>query len=199
MTGESVRPEEHKDKQTASSGANNLLERRYWVEFQNPTLPAPELMRDIKLKIEHYSPGLLANFEKTVGEERELRVGDQFCIRILGPWNGDVRVTDVDDHSFTFETLKGHPEAGTICFSLTPHEHFADAWHFEIRSLASSRDGLVAFTYDTLGVGKKMQEKTWVSFCQRVVEKSGGQQLGDIQVRTLAKEEMPHEVKAEAE
>jgi len=107
MTGESVKPEQHKDKQTASSGANNLLERRYWVEFQNPTLPAPELMRDIKLKIEHYSPGLLANFEKTVGEERELRVGDQFCIRILGPWNGDVRVTDVDDHSFTFETLRG--------------------------------------------------------------------------------------------
>ena len=51
MTGESVKPEEHKDKQTASSGANNLLERRYWVEFQNPTLPAPELIRDIKLKL----------------------------------------------------------------------------------------------------------------------------------------------------
>lgn len=199
MTGPDQKPEEQKDTQTASTGADNLLERRYWIEFQRPRLGGRELMDDIKLNIEEYAPGLLANFEKTVGDPRTLQVGDQFGIRILGPWNGDVRVTDVNDLSFSFETLEGHPEAGTICFSLTPHEDFADAWHFEIRSLAASRDGLVAFTYDTLGVGKKMQEQTWVTFCQRVLEKSGGEALGDIQVRTLEKEEMPAEVQAEAE
>ena len=199
MTEPDQQHEAQKDTQTASTGADNLLERRYWVEFQRPSLSGRELMDDIKVNIEEYAPGLLAEFEKTVGEPRTLRVGDQFGIRILGPWNGDVRVTAVADTSFTFETLEGHPEAGTICFSLTPHEHFADAWHFEIRSLAASRDGLVAFTYDTLGVGKKMQQTTWVTFCQRVLEKSGGEALGDIQVRTLDKEEMPAEVQAEAE
>ena len=199
MTGEFVKPEEHKEKQAASDGADNLLERRYWVQVRGSKVTPEALMADIQLHLPEYSPDLLADFEKTIGHEGALRPGDQFGIRIFGPWNGDVRVKSVDAHSFEFETLEGHPEAGTICFSVAPLEHFPDAFHFEIRSLATSRDGLVAFAYDTLGVGKKMQERTWVSFCNRVVEKSGGEALGDVQVRTLRKEEMPHEVRMEAE
>ncbi|MEJ7664031.1 MAG: DUF1990 family protein [Hymenobacter sp.] len=65
-------------------------------------------------------------------------------------------------------TLEGHPEAGRIRFEAHALDGRPDALRFEIHSLARSRDGLVAFAYDTLGGGKLMQEATWVEFCRRV-------------------------------
>lgn len=190
---------ERKDEQVQSDGSGKLIERRYWVEVQHSERSLQELMADIQLNIADYAPGLLANFEKSKGSPGTLRPGDEFAIKILGPWNGDVRVTDVSDTHFELRTLEGHPEAGDIRFFIEPHEHFPDAFHFEIRSLARSRDGLVAFGYDTVGVGKKMQEQTWVSFCERVAEQSGGEKIGDVQVRTLYEEDLHPAVKAEAE
>ena len=55
---------------------------------------------------------------------------------------------------------------------------------FEIRSAARSRDGLVAFAYDTIGGGKLLQEATWTAFCRRVAAASGGQALADVVVET---------------
>ena len=62
--------------------------------------------------------------------------------------------------------------------------------------MARSRDGLVAFAYDKLGVGKFMQEQTWRTFCERVAEYCGGEQLGDVQVRTVTEDdvESPHDL-----
>ncbi|SEJ48316.1 protein of unknown function [Deinococcus reticulitermitis] len=188
-----------KDEQVQSDGAGKLIERRYWVEVQGSQRSIQELMADIQLNIADYAPGLLADFEKSKGSTGTLRPGDEFAIKILGPWNGDVRVTDVSDTHFELRTLEGHPEAGDIRFFIEPLEHFPDAFHFEIRSLARSRDGLVSFAYDTVGVGKKMQEQTWVAFCERVAEQSGGEKIGDVQVRTLYEEDLHPVVKAEAE
>ena len=62
----------------------------------------------------------------------------------------------------------------------------ADVAHerFEIRALARSRNGLVAFAYDTIGGGLLVQEATWVEFCRRVGRASGGQALADVVVET---------------
>ena len=45
-----------------------------------------------------------------------MRVGDEFTIRIPGPWDGPVRAVEVDATSFGFVTLEGHLEAGRIRF-----------------------------------------------------------------------------------
>lgn len=183
--------------QRPSDGSGSLLVRRYWVDIQDPALSAAELMRHIQLHLPAYAPSLLADFEKSQGSAGALRPGDEFRIRILGPWNGSVRVGDVQEDHFEMLTLEGHPEAGRIRFALTPHADFAGALHFEIRSLARSRDGLVAFAYDTVGIGKKVQETTWVSFCEEVVARSGGRALGDVQVRTLREEDFAAEADPE--
>ena len=81
--------------------------------------------------------------------------------------------------------LENHPEAGRIRFSLRPHAFLPHTLRFEIRSWARSRDGLVAFAYDTLGMGKKVQQQTWETFCQRVASHSGGLQLGPVHVETV--------------
>lgn len=186
-------------KQKASDGFGPLIERRYWTEFRNSGKSAREIMAYIQRNIEEFSPKTLASFEKEEGSDYTLRPGDEFHITILGPWNGDVRVLEVGDTYFRMETLEGHPEAGEITFSIEPVELFENALHFEIRSLARSRDGLVAVTYDKLGVGKKAQEMTWVEFCERVCQFAGGEAIGDVQVRTRYEEDLDRQTQAEAE
>lgn len=173
-----------KPVQREDDGRGALLERRYWVEVQNPTMSAEDLMLDIQRNLPEYAPELLAGFEKTVGLPDALRRGDEYYIRILGPWNGEVRVVAVSDTSFELVTLEDHPEAGRIRFTITPHEHFEDAFHFEICSLARSRDGVVALSYDALG--KRVQQTVWTTFCERVAQRSGGQKIGEVQVRTVS-------------
>jgi hypothetical protein len=171
-------------EQPAAQGTGPKLERRYFIDIERPRLTPTQLMGQVQADVAHFSPGLLADFERTRGQEGTLRVGDEFHIKIFGPWNGSVRVTDVGPTFFEFVTLEGHPEAGRIRFEVRPLDGRPDALRFEIHSLARSRDGLVAFAYDTLGGGKLMQQATWVAFCERVAEASGGQALSAVTVET---------------
>ena len=173
-------------EQPADTGAGPLLERRYYIDVVRQHLSPTQLMARVQADLPHFSPEMLADFKQQVGDENgPLRVGDEFSIKILGPWNGSVRVTDVGPTSFEFITLEGHPEAGHIRFEVHPLDGRPDALRFEIHSVARSRDGLVAFAYDTLGGGKLMQKATWVAFCERVAQASGGQALGPVVVETI--------------
>ncbi|MCB2409777.1 DUF1990 family protein [Hymenobacter lucidus] len=187
-----------KPEQPASTGSGPLFERRYWIDIEKPTLSAEELMEAIQCNVEFYSPDLLAEFEKVKGEDHRLRKGDEFAIKILGPWNGSVRVTEVTKDCFEFITLEDHPEAGRIRFAVEPlGKAGASGLRFEIHSWARSRDGLVAFTYDTLGMGKRVQQQTWESFCQRVAQASGGHH-GPVEVETIEHDKDSAEAQAHA-
>ena len=173
-------------EQPAASGSGPWLERRYYIDMVRPHLTPAQLMARVQADLPHFSPDLLADFNKESGAEHEpLRVGDEFSIKILGPWNGSVRVISAGPTSFEFVTLEGHPEAGRIQFEAHPLDGRPDALRFEIHSRARSRDGLVAFAYDTIGGGLLMQEATWVEFCRRVAALCGGQTLADVVVETV--------------
>ena len=173
-------------EQPASTGAGPLLERRYYIDVARPHLSPAQLMAQVQADLPQFSPELLADFKREDGAEHTpLRVGDEFSIKIMGPWNGSVRVTQVGVASFEFVTLEGHPEAGRIQFEAHYLDGRPDALRFEIHSRARSRDGLVAFAYDTIGGGRLMQEATWVEFCRRVAAACGGQALGDVVVETV--------------
>ncbi|SHJ15304.1 protein of unknown function [Hymenobacter daecheongensis DSM 21074] len=175
-----------KPEQPAATGAGPLFERIYCIDIAAPRLTARQLMQHIKCNVEHYSPDLLAEFEKTKGHPNGLEKGDEFSIKILGPWNGTVRVTETADDHFELITLENHPEAGRIRFSLRELPAGEKGrLRFEIHSWARSRDGLVAFTYDTLGIGKTVQQQTWELFCAKVAEESGGQAVGPVSVETI--------------
>jgi hypothetical protein len=171
--------------QPAAQGSGPWLERRYYVDLERPRLAPVQLMAAVQADVPRFSPALLADFERTRGQAGSLHEGDEFHIKIFGPWNGSVRVTAVGPTFFELLTLEGHPEAGRIRFEVHPLADRADALRFEIYSSARSRDGLVAFAYDTLGGGKLMQEATWVEFCERVAQASGGQALGPVTVETV--------------
>ncbi len=171
-------------EQSAATGSGPWLERRYFIDVARPRRTPAQLMAEIQADVAHFVPELLADFKKKEGSENGLRVGEEFEISILGPWNGCVRVTEVGATFFEFITLEGHPEAGRIRFEAHYLDESPGVLRFEIRSRARSRDGLVAFAYNTTGIGKRVQEATWVEFCRRAAAASGGQALGDVTVET---------------
>ena len=171
-------------EQPAATGSGPLLERRYFIDVARPQRTPVQLMNEVRADLPRFSPELLADFERRDGQEGPLKVGDEFHITILGPWNGWVRATAVGPTFFELITLEGHPEAGRIHFEAHYLSDWPDMLRFEIRSSARSRDGLVAFAYDTLGGGKLIQEATWTEFCRRVAQASGGQALADVVVET---------------
>jgi len=154
--------------------------RRYSVSVTNPAVSATELMRKLQQDINHFSPQQNACFTKSKGEPGKLAVGDEFSIRICGPNDGMVVVVDVDAMSFSLHTLKGHPEAGEIQFSVRDEP---EGFRFQIESHARSKDMLIHLMYHTLGIGKMKQEETWTHFCNAVAEYSGGEK-GGVQVTT---------------
>ncbi len=179
-------------EQPAATGSGPLLERRYFIDVARARLSPVQLMAEVQADVPRFSPDALADFKKKVGDNSKLTVGDEFSITIIGPWNGCVRVTDVSATAFEFITLAGHPEAGRIRFEAHYLDDQPDVLRFEIRSSARSRDGLVAFAYDTIGGGKLMQEATWTEFCRRVARASGGNALADAVVETTRHDEAGH-------
>jgi len=175
----------NQSEQPAATGSGPWLERRYYLDVARPRHTPAQLMAAVQRDVAAFAPEMLADFKKKSGPDDGLRVGEEFHITILGPWNGCVRVTEVGQTHFEFVTLEGHPEAGRIRFEAHYLDESPDVLRFEIRSRARSRDGLVAFAYNTIGVGKKVQEATWVEFCRRVAAASGGQALADVTVETL--------------
>ncbi|MBD2721458.1 DUF1990 family protein [Hymenobacter armeniacus] len=182
-------------EQPAATGSGPWLERRYSIDVARPRLSPAQLMAQVQADVPRFAPELLADFKKKGEPEAGLRVGSEFEISILGPWNGCVRVTEVSATHFEFITLEGHPEAGRIRFETHYLDERPDVLRFEIRSRARSRDGLVAFAYNTTGIGKRVQEATWVEFCRRAAAASGGQALADVVVETLTQtaDDQPNE------
>jgi hypothetical protein len=173
-----------KPVQLTDDGHGVLFHRRYRLEIDKPRLRHKALMNRVKADIGAFSPRLLADFRKTKGHKRSMRVGDEYHISILGPWNGSVRVAEVTPTSFTFVTLEGHPEAGQITFAVMPVATRPGAIAFEINSWARSRDMVVSFGYKDVGIGKELQKGAWTTFCQRVAEVSGGTAVGEVEVTT---------------
>lgn len=150
--------------QTIGDGFGAPYHRVFAVEIPVTMETALTTMGRLQGAINEFSPQLLATFEKTKGDATQLKVGDCFQIRITGPWNGPVVVSDVCKTGFKFKTLEGHLEAGEIEFRLV--EKASESVRFEIESLAKSRDRIVDFLYDKVPIAKMAQTEMWSAFCK---------------------------------
>src|SRR4051794_15270521 len=100
--------------QRPQDGVGPFLRRRYRARLGDARASAMELMRDVQADPNRVTPSALAHFSKTLGDAGRLSVGDEFVVRMPGPWDGPVRVVDRTPGSFRFATLDGHIEAGQI-------------------------------------------------------------------------------------
>jgi uncharacterized protein (UPF0548 family) len=169
-----------RELQGPEQGVGPLLRRRYTARIRDATLSAGELMAAMQRDLDAFAPSEFASFQKVHGEPDRMRVGDEYVVRMPGPWDGPVRVIDVTPISFRLATLEGHLEAGQIEFRVGDGTLPA----FEIESWARSGDRVSDLLYDHARISKEVQLHMWTSVLERVIEGSGGRRDGRLEVET---------------
>ncbi|MGI8806047.1 MAG: DUF1990 family protein [Thermoleophilaceae bacterium] len=172
---------DRRELQTLEHGAGPLFHRRYRARIRSAALSKEALIDRLSGDPDRAAPSELASFQKVRGEKGTMRVGDEFVVRMPGPWDGPVRVVDVTPSSFRLATLTGHLEAGQIEFRAAGG---AGNLVFTIESWARSGDRLCEVLYDRLRMAKEVQLHMWTSFIERVVEIAGGRRAGGVEIRT---------------
>src|SRR3954465_11056805 len=106
--------------QLPEHGSGPLFHRRYRVRIRDSLARTEELMAFVSGAPDRVAPTEFASFQKVRGEEGRMALGDEFVVRMPGPWDGPVRVVDLQPTSFRLATLDGHLEAGQIEFTAAP-------------------------------------------------------------------------------
>ena len=175
--------------QGPEDGAGAAYRRRYRARVAGALVSPEQLMEVIGNDPDVACPVEFARFEKTRGEPGTLALGDEYRVRLPGPWNGPVRVVERDDRSFRLATLRGHMEAGEIAFRARQE---GGALLFEIESWARSGDPVFALLYDRIPVNREIQLHMWVQFLARVAQISGGRIDGPVRVEVMRCDEHPY-------
>jgi hypothetical protein len=167
--------------QGVESGVGPLYHRIYRIAIRAGSCRADDLLSTVAADLNGATPVELVRFFKVKGRPGGLEVGDEYVVRMPGPWDGPVRVVARTTTSFRLATLDGHLEAGQIEFRSGVDR---DQLVFSIESWARSADWLSNLLYARLRMAKEVQLHMWTSFLENVVKISGGQRSGRLQIET---------------
>jgi hypothetical protein len=167
-------------RQGVADGVGPLIHRRYTVKIVHSAMTAPELIDTVAAGLNRASPEIAA-FVKTRGRRGSLRDGDEYIVRMPGPWNGPVRAVRRDATAIRLLTLAGHLEAGAIEFRAAAE---GEALRFDIESWTRSGDRLAHLLYSTMRLAKEIQLNMWTHFCLRIAKLSGGRPEGGLTIAT---------------
>jgi hypothetical protein len=176
--------------QGVEDGVGPLFRRRYSVRIEGSSMSPEQLIANIAENPNRAAPVEVAIFRKTCGDDGPLQVGDEYLVRMPGPWDGPIRAVERTPTSFRLATLRGHLEAGQIEFRACKEDV---ALRFEIESWARSGDGLSQLLYDRVQLVKEMQLHMWIHFCERVGRLAGGRVRGGVQVHTRRLRQLPRD------
>jgi hypothetical protein len=174
--------------QQPGDGVGPMFHRRYRVRIRASQADPEELMARVSGDPDAVAPTEFASFQKVEGEKGRMRVGDEFVVRMAGPWDGPVRAIEVSPSSFRLATLEGHLEAGQIQFGA---ERANGLVEFTIESWAQSADRFCDVLYDRLRMAKEIQLHMWTSVLEQVVELSAGRREGCLEILTRRVDEVP--------
>jgi hypothetical protein len=163
-------------------GSGPLYHRMYATNIRMSDLSPDMLFARLTSDLSKAVPLKLARFHKVLGDRHSVELGDEYVVRMPGPWDGPVRVVDRRSTSFRLATLAGHLEAGQIEFRVQlAHD---DLLRFEIESWTRSGDPFSHLLYTRLRIAKEVQAHMWISFLENVVKLSGGEMTGGVDVLT---------------
>ena len=172
---------ERTELQPSEDGSGPFFHRRYITRIREAQLSARELMARLIADPDVASPREFATFKKTHGSDSHTAVGDEYIVRMPGPWDGPVRVIEVTDSSLRLATLEGHLEAGQIEFAAVDSDGEVE---FRIESWARSKNRLVDLLYSRLRMAKEVQFHMWTSYLERITRLAGGRMTGGIDIET---------------
>jgi hypothetical protein len=167
--------------QRPQDGEGPLFRRRYRGRVRDARLNAVDLMAKLQADPDIVAPGGMARFLKDVGDEGTMRVGDEFLVRMPGPWDGPIRVVEVTATSFRFATLEDHLEAGQIEWRAADED---GRLVFEIESWARAGDRLSWVLHNRIPMAKEVQLHMWTSVIERVADLVEGRLDGGIDIDT---------------
>ena len=183
---------DRRDLQGVEDGVGPLMHRSFTTRVREAELDAEALIGAFAGDPNRAAPTALASFVKLQGDAGRLRVGDEFTVRMPGPWDGPVRTVEVQAASFGFVTLDGHLEAGRIRFGARDLE----PGRLEIRIEAWARGGdrVSSLLFDRLPLNKEVQLHMWTSVLEQLTELSGGRRDGlvDITTKRVEADELAH-------
>jgi hypothetical protein len=171
----------HEEIQRPRDGAGPLFHRVYSGSIRGSNWTAAELIACVSADPNRVAPLALARFQKTRGEKGQMRVGDEWVVRMPGPWDGPVRTVEVGPEHFRFATLAGHLEAGQIEWRAVQD---GGLLRFQIESWARAGDRLSAVMHDRLRMAKEVQLHMWSSVVEKVVHLAGGRLEHGIEIET---------------
>jgi len=161
-------------------GAGPLFHRVYRGRIRETHVDPEALIAAMVADLDRVAPSEFASFHKVHGDAESMVVGDEYVVRMPGPWDGPVRVVERTPASFRFATLDGHLEAGQIEFSARRE----GLLEFRLESWARAGDRFSNLLYDRFRMSKEIQLHMWTSVIERVAELAGGRLTGGIEIRT---------------
>lgn len=167
--------------QRPADGVGPRYIRHYGIRITGSRLSAEELLDRLAQRPDDVSPSEISHFEKQHGAPGRLRIGDEYLIRIAGPWDGPVRVIDRQPASFRLATLAGHMEAGEIEFRAT--DAGRGRIELTITSWARSGDALFDLLY-RLGISRELQLYMWARFLAASARTAGGRVEDGVRLHT---------------
>jgi uncharacterized protein (UPF0548 family) len=171
---------DHPQLQSWEDGVGPLLHRIYRTRFTASPMTARQLIAELVEDMDRVAPTGFASFQK-LEDEGPMRPGDQYVVRMPGPWDGPVAVVEVTESSFRLATLRGHLEAGQIEYR-AHEDHRGVA--FEIESWARSGDRLSDLLYTHVQISREIQLHMWASVLRNVVKLAAGRMHGGIVITT---------------
>lgn len=166
--------------QLPESGHGPLLRRRYRVDVLDGELDARALIALVREDPNRVVPWGLARFHKENGDG-PLEAGDDYTVRMPGPWDGPVRVLEATPCSFRLATLEGHLEAGQIEWRA---EDLGDGVRFEVESWSRPGDRWSHLAHHRLRAAKEVQFYMWTGVLERVARLARGRMRAGIDART---------------
>ncbi len=164
-------------------GLGPVAHHLYVATTRSPQLATEQLLAIIAADPNVVAPTEVLRFQRPPGTSGSLQKGDEVLIRMAGPWNGPMRVTEKGDERLRLAALPGHPQHGQIELRVRPRngEHNDIVIELQTRERAA---GLSFYLLQRVGLIQRMQSYTWAEILQNAARLAGGQPPDRITIRS---------------
>ena len=150
-------------------GLGALTHHLYAVTVRSPKLSAGQLLAIIAADPNVVTPTEVLRVERSAGA---LCKGDELLLRMAGPWNGPMRVSEREDDRLQLATMPGHPQHGKVELRVRPKNGEADIV-IEIQTCERAA-GFGFYLLERIGLIPRMRSHTWAEILQNAARLAGG-------------------------